>query len=233
MAGLKAGKSPVVWLAGATAIAAILLGWYFLPVEESIQAFSDWIRGLGALGVAIFMLTYMLAVVTLAPASLASIAAGLIFGVWGFPVVLVAASIGAALAFLVSRHLLRGTAESVVKRKPLFEAVDHAVADEGWRIVALLRLSPLVPFGLQNYFFGATAIGFWPFAIATAAGIIPGTALYVYLGTLGQAALQGDAGGGLKIGALVVGLLASVAVIFFVSKKTKEKLREIGVRKSK
>src|SRR5437879_1739462 len=108
-----------------------------------------------------------------------------LFGAWGFPIVILAASIGAALAFLLSRHAVRARLRRLLEAKPSYAAIDRAVAEEGWKIVALLRLNPLVPFNLQNYFFGVTDIGFWPYAAATFFGIMPGAAFYVYLATLG------------------------------------------------
>ncbi len=105
--------------------------------------------------------------------------------------VVVAATAGATLAFLIARHLVRQKVESLVEERPKFKAVDEAVSEDGWKIVGLLRLSPLVPFNLQNYFFGVTDVGLLPYVAATFFGIMPGTLLYVYLGTLGKAA---DAG---------------------------------------
>ena len=66
--------------------------------------------------------------------------------------------------------------------------MNEAVSKEGWKIVALLRLSPLVPFNLQNYFYGITDIGLLHYVPATFVGIMPGTMLYVYLGAAGTAA---------------------------------------------
>ena len=98
-----------------------------------------------------------------------------------------------------------------------------------------MRLSPLVPFNLQNYFFGVTRVGFWPYLATTFAGIMPGTLLFVWIGSLGASASQGlGANGGgnvgsVKLAALVLGLLATIAVTVLVSRKARPKLREIGV----
>src|SRR5260370_405018 len=83
----------------------------------------------------------------------------------------------------------RATPASRTRRLLLWlGAGSKAVAEDGWKIVGLLRLSPLVPFNLQNYLFGATGIPFAHFVAATFFGIIPGTALYTYFGVLGAAA---------------------------------------------
>ena len=85
-----------------------------------------------------------------------SIAGGLAFGMMGIPLVVVSATVGAALAFLVSRYLARQIVRNIAHKRPVLRAIDEAVTDEGWKVVILLRLSPLVPFNLQNYFLGAT-----------------------------------------------------------------------------
>lgn len=111
----------------------------------------------------------------------------------------------------------------------MLQAVDQAITDEGWQVVALMRLSPLVPFNLQNYFFGATEVRVVPYIAATFFGIMPGSAMYVYLGTLGHAAATGDLGSIPKIALLVAGLAASAVVVAIVGRKAKAKLHQIGV----
>jgi uncharacterized membrane protein YdjX (TVP38/TMEM64 family) len=155
-----------------------------------------------------------------------SIAAGLVFGAWGIPVVLVSATIGAALAFLVSRHLLRARLREFVRRRPRFAAVDRAVSEAGWKIVILLRLSLLVPFNVQNYFFGVTGVPFVPYVIATAVGIIPGAVLYVSLGALGRAASVGEGSLTIKAAVFLLALVATGAVAWIVTAKAKAILEE-------
>src|SRR5207248_10295897 len=105
-------------------------------------------------------------------------------------------------------------------------ALDRAGAEEGWKIVGLLRLSPLVPFKLKSYAFGATGIPFMHFVAATFFGIITGTALYIYLGVLGAAA--GEAGP-LKWVFFALGLVATIAVTALIARKAKQKLRKAGL----
>ena len=104
----------------------------------------------------------------------------------------------------------------LVTGRPTLAALDQAVADEGWLIVLLLRLNPLVPFNVQNYTFGVTRIGFWPFAVATAIGIVPNTAMHVYFGVLGRDA----AGAGpWQWGVLAAGLVMTTAASIVVGRK--------------
>jgi uncharacterized membrane protein YdjX (TVP38/TMEM64 family) len=210
-------------------VIAIAIAWLLLPIHEWVQPIQSWIRGLGTLGVLTFTAMYIVAVILLAPAELMSITAGVIYGFWGIPLVIVAATIGAALAFLVSRYAVRDRVIKLVRNRPLLEAVDAAVKEESWKIVVLLRLNPLVPFNLQNYFFGATEIGFWPYAAATFIGIMPGATFYVYIGAIGGAATTMGGYGSAQAAILAVGLAATAIVLLIISRKAKAKLLEVAV----
>lgn len=221
------------WVLLGTILVAVIVGWFLLPVEEWAKSFNGWIKGLGVWGGVMFAGIYVIATVILAPAAPFTIVAGLAYGVGvGFPLVVVSATLGATLAFLVARYLARNKVEGLLKERPKFAAVDKAISEEGWKVVVLLRLSPLVPFNLQNYFYGVTDIKLWHYVPATFFGIMPGTLLYVYLGAAGQAALgdeEGGGGGALKWGLFAVGLLATIIVAVFVTKKAKAKLADFGV----
>jgi len=214
------------------AVAAVFVLWFFLPLDEWMQALNEWIEGLGLLGYFVFGVIYIIATVILMPGSLLTLAAGLTFGLWAFPVVVIAATIGAAFAFLIGRYLARGAVEERFQNDPRFKAIDSAVSEEGWKIVGLLRLSPLVPFNLQNYLYGLTDIKLPHYVLATFFGIMPGSLLYVYFGAAGKAALDGGGEGGdpvLKWTLFAAGLIATLAVTVLVTKKAKAKLDQIGV----
>ena len=215
------------WVIVAAILGAITVAWILLPVDEWIKQLKSWVDGLGTWGYLIFGLIYIAATIVLAPASPLTIAAGLIFGGWGIPLVIVSASIGACLAFLIARHLARDRVKKAIDSRPKFKAVSDVVGEDGWKIVGLMRLSPAVPFNLQNYFFGVTEVKFWHYALATFFGIMPGSALYVYLGVIGGQA-GGGSGGSLKWVLLGAGLIATIIVTVFVSKKASEKLKQQG-----
>ena len=221
---------PWGWVAVAFLLIAVVAFWVLLPVRQWLALFEGWVTGLGALGVALFALVYVLATISLAPEWPLTIAAGLIYGAWGFPITVVTATIAASLAFLIARHLARDRVRAMLERRRLLAAIDDAVAEEGWKIVALLRLSPAVPFNLQNYLFGATGISFREYVAATFAGIMPGSLLYVYLGVLGKAATSGGAPGGpLTWAWLALGLVATLAAVALVARKALSKLKSIGI----
>jgi uncharacterized membrane protein YdjX (TVP38/TMEM64 family) len=179
-------------------------------------------RWWGDLGPAAYGLFYAVAVVALVPATPMTVAAGALFGpVVGVVVVSLASTTGAGLAFLVARYFARDAVLRWARRHPRYQAIDRAIGEGGWRIVALLRLSPLVPFNLQNYLYGLTAIRFWPCLLTSWVAMLPGTVLYVYLGHAGRAGLEALAGRRGRSPAewtlLAVGLAATILVWFYVT----------------
>jgi uncharacterized membrane protein YdjX (TVP38/TMEM64 family) len=214
------------WVAAAVLLAGVIVLWSVLPIGAWLEALRGWIVGLGFRGVVVFAAIYVLGAVVLAPEALLTVLAGFAYGFWGIPIVLVAATIGAAAAFLIARYLARERVRAAMDRRRNLAAIDKAVAEDGWKIVGLLRLSPLVPFNLQNYLFGATGIPFPHFVAATFFGIIPGTALYTYFGVLGAAA--GETGR-VKWVFFAAGLAATVAVAVLIARKARQKLREVGL----
>ncbi len=222
---------PWLWIGVALAFIALTVAWFLLPVDEWLKSFNQWIESLGVWGYVIFAAVYIVATVLLAPGAPLTIAAGLAFSGWAFPLVVLAATIGAALAFLVARYLVRARVERMTESKPRMKAVDQAVTEDGWKVVILLRLSPMVPFNLQNYFFGVTDIRFWHYVAATFIGIMPGTAIYVYLGAIGAAAGSGSQGGALKWTFFGIGLIATIVVTVLVTRKAKARLDALGVDK--
>jgi uncharacterized membrane protein YdjX (TVP38/TMEM64 family) len=206
-------------------ILAAVLAWQFLPVEDWMQAFTGWIASLGTWGVIAFVLIYVVATLLLAPGSVMSIAAGVAFGLWGLPLVLVSATTGAGVAFLIARYLVHDRVTAALEDHPKFKAVGKAIDEEGWKVVGLVRLSPQIPFAMTNYFFGVTNVGFWPFVLTTAVGVAPATLIYVNLGAMGYAT---DSGSELRWVVLVIGLIAGIAAGVLIARKAKEKLQAIS-----
>ena len=211
------------WIFGVLALIAFTAVWHLFPVKEWVDSFTSWVDQRGAWGMVIFIAGYALVTVLFFPGSLLTIGAGLAFGLWrGFLAVSAGATLGAALAFLVARYFIRSKTEAWAKNNPKFEAMDKAIGEQGWKVVALLRLSPLLPFNLSNFLFGVTKIGFWPYIAASWAGMLPGTFLYVYIGAAGKQASSGGGGGPWKWVLIGVGLLATVFVTIWISKLAKK-----------
>ena len=151
--------------------------WYLLPVAAWLAALRGVVVDLGWLGVAVFAAAYVGAVVLLAPGSLLTIAAGFAYGFWGLPIALAAATAGASIAFLIARHLARDSVKRAID-----DATQHRRDRSGdfrRRVEdrAVAPPDPLVPFNLQNYLFGITAIPFGSYVAATFVGIAPATSV--------------------------------------------------------
>ena len=212
---------------GALALLAVTAIWFLLPVREWIDGFQGWITDLGAVGIAVFVGLYVAVTVVLGPAWALTLVAGLAYGLWGVPLVVGSATLAACLAFLIGRHLARDRVKKLVDDSGKLTALNRAVGKEGWKVVGLMRLSPVFPFGLQNYLFGVTEVGFVPYALATLVGIVPGTALYVYIGSLGNAG--GEGGGPFRWVLLVAGLIATFLVVWLVTKRARAELAELDL----
>jgi uncharacterized membrane protein YdjX (TVP38/TMEM64 family) len=105
---------------------------------------------------------------------------------WAFPLTYISIVFASVLAFLAARYLLRDKIRSLLKRHPKYRTLDKAVADNGWQVVVLMRLSPVVPFNLQNYALGVTGIPFLQYLTATLIGLVPRIAIHVYFGIFGK-----------------------------------------------
>jgi uncharacterized membrane protein YdjX (TVP38/TMEM64 family) len=198
-----------------------------------VPRFAQWVEGLGVWGPVVFILGYAVATVAFIPGSLLTLAAGAIFGlVEGTIYTLIGATLGASAAFLVARYVARGAIERKIAGNARFAAIDRAVGREGFKIVALLRLSPIFPFNLLNYSLGLTKVAFLPYLVASIA-MLPGTLLYVYYGKA-AGSLAALAGGTQTKGTgswvlLGVGLAATIVVTTFVTRLAGKALRqEIG-----
>merc|ERR1719387_1228948 len=208
--------------------------WAALADFSNLPALIDdataQVEALGPMGYLYFYLLYTLIdVVPIAPASPLTVSAGVLFGLGpGLAVVLLAASTAAGIAFILGRTFLREPIRKIAENNKQFQAIDKAVGKEGFKIVLLLRLSPLLPFALSNYFYGLTAIDFVPYFFATMLGFFPGTLAYVYTGTVGDALLSNGPDGGIGVPWYVyVGGFASLVLLLrTVSDVAKQALEE-------
>jgi len=222
----RAGSAWRALLVVAAVIALVVVG---RSAGDALPRFAGWVEDLGWWGPVVFVVAYAAGVVAMVPGSVLTLAAGAIFGlVQGVVYVFVAATLGAAAAFLVSRHLARALVERRLEGNERFSAIDRAVGNEGRKIVFLLRLSPVFPFSLLNYALGLTRVGFWDYLVASV-GMIPGTVLYVYYGKLAGdvASLAGGAEIERGVGywaVLLLGLAATVAVTALVTRSARRAL---------
>ncbi|MEO1209665.1 MAG: TVP38/TMEM64 family protein [Cyanobacteria bacterium J06638_20] len=191
----------------------------------------SWIDGLGALGAIAFILLYIVATVAFLPGSVVTLGAGVVFGVVaGSIYVFIGATLGATLAFLVGRYVARGWVSKKIEGNAQFKAVDRAVGREGLKIVLLTRLSPIFPFNLLNYAFGVTGVSLRDYVLGSV-GMIPGTIMYVYLGSLAGNLATIGAGEAPSNPTItwtirIVGFIATVAVTLYVTRVARKALQE-------
>lgn len=188
-----------------------------------------WIAGQGAVGAGFYVLLYILATVLMLPGSLLTLGAGVIYGVvWGSVLVSLSSTLGAMAAFIIGRYFARDWVSRRIESHEKFKAIDSAVGREGWKIVMLTRLSPVFPFNLLNYAYGLTQVSLRDYFFASWIGMIPGTLMYVYLGSL--------AGDLARVGTnaqartwwewifYIVGLLATVGMTLYVTRLARRAL---------
>ena len=186
-----AAKTRIRLALGIAAVAALVVAVRMLPLERWAEWLIAKVHGTGAWGVAAFAAAYVIAPILLIPGSLLTLGAGFLYGrFWGTVLVSPASVLAAAIAFALGRTALRERVDQRIASDPRLRAIDAAVGEKGFRVVLLLRLSPVVPFSLLNYALGATRVRFWTYVGASVLGMLPGTFLYVSLGAAATSAAQ-------------------------------------------
>jgi uncharacterized membrane protein YdjX (TVP38/TMEM64 family) len=215
----------------AIVVAGAITGAVFLPVKDWLITGLEWTQSLGILGPVFVIAFYIAAAVLFLPGSILTLGAGFLFRVVvGTITVSIGSTLGACAAFLVGRTVGRNWIAGKVAKNQKFSAIDQAVAQQGFKIVLLTRLSPIFPFNLLNYVFGLTNISFWKYALGSWIGMIPGTVMYVYLGA-GLRSLADVAAGDVEQGAarkvfFGFGLVVTIIVTVFVTRVARRALKQ-------
>lgn len=150
---------------------------------DGLNRLRDWVLGFGVLAPLVFIGIYAVATVAFLPGTPLSLLAGLVFGpVMGTLWIVVGATVGATLAFLIGRYAARSLVEGWTARDERVRKLDEGVEKQGWRMLLITRLVPLFPFNLQNYAYGLTKVGLVTYVGLTAVCIIPGAAVFAFAG---------------------------------------------------
>ncbi|KAI5056499.1 hypothetical protein GOP47_0028317 [Adiantum capillus-veneris] len=202
-------------------------------INDFLLKFSDFIEGYGAAGYAIFVAGYAGLEVLAIPAIPLTMSAGLLFGTLvGTILVSIAGTIAATAAFLIARYLARDRILKLAEGNKKFLAIDRAIGENGFRVVVLLRLSPLLPLSLSNYLYGLTSVDLLSYVLGSWLGMLPGTWAYVSAGAVGRAFIQQEAEGGIGGGSehlwtLGIGLLVTVVAATYVTRLAKDAIKDI------
>jgi uncharacterized membrane protein YdjX (TVP38/TMEM64 family) len=223
-------------IAGVAVLGLALVAYYF-PIIPILESLSDWLGRLGFIGLAIFVVVLAVSSLFFFPASPVIIATAAVFGfVFGVIGAVLGIGLGASLGFFLSRSFLRKDIAERLRRNRTFRAIDLAIEEEGWKVVALLRLCP-IPFGLANYFYGLTGIRFQPYLWTTILGSLPSVVLFCYVGSAGRASLEALATGNFHKGAgeiilLVLSVAATIAALIFLprfARRAVEKYAKVSI----
>ncbi len=215
-------------------VAILIIATKQLNFQGLLQTSIIWVQNLGVFGPLAFIIIYNFATLLFIPGSLLTIKGGCLFGLfWGSVYVLIAAIFGATFAFLIGRYLSRDWVCQQLEKHPKFKAIDRAVAQKGFKIVLLTRLSPIFPFNLLNYAFGITQVSLKDYILGSI-GMIPGSVMYVYIGSLaGDLAMintpHQPTTPETQIGQWIlqiIGLIATIAVTIYATRIAQKALQE-------
>ncbi|KAE9454929.1 hypothetical protein C3L33_13169, partial [Rhododendron williamsianum] len=165
------------------------VGYFYKDqINAFLTQFSGFIEGNGPAGYALFVAVYAGLEILAIPAIPLTLSAGLLFGtITGTIIVSISGTVAASVAFLIARYFARDRILKLVEGNKKFLAIDKAIGENGFRVVTLLRLSPLLPFSLGNYLYGLTSVEFVPYVLGSWLGMLPGTWAYVSAGAFGRA----------------------------------------------
>jgi len=175
-------KISVIVLIVAGIITAWRLGLFQYVSLKNVGILTDYINSFGLFSSIIFICLYVMATVLFIPGIPLTVLAGIVFGpVYGTIWVSIASTIGASLAFLISRYTGREMVLRHFSDRDLFKRLEDGVKDQGWKMVAITRLVPLFPFNAQNYLYGLTAVPFGTYVLVSWICMLPATFAYVFL----------------------------------------------------
>lgn len=199
-------------------------------INEYLLVFEEFIKGNGPVGYVIFILGYAGLEVLAIPALPLTMSAGLLFGtLYGTLLVSTSGVLAATGAFLIARYVARDKIMALAKGNKKFEAIDRAIGKNSFKVVTLLRLSPLLPFSLGNYIYGLTSVKLLPYVLGSWIGMLPGTWAYVSAGSLSRTLLQdeGSLPHGTQLWTLGLGVAATVGAAVYVTRIAQEAVKEI------
>lgn len=204
-------------------ILAAILTVRFTGVTHYLEqeTLRQWIMGYGVLAPVIYMLIYTVAPALFLPGLPITIVGGILFGpFWGVFYTITSSTLGACVAFLISRYMAREWVEEKMKN-PRWQRLDQGMERHGWKVVAFTRLIPLFPFNLLNYAFGLTKIKFFHYAITSFICMLPACIAYIVFSSSLLDVIKGEISPTFIAGLGLV-ILVSLIPLFYRRYKTKK-----------
>lgn len=207
-------------------VAAIVAFLVFLPAGQYATELLRGVQGMGAWGPVLLVGCFVVSGPVLFPPSILNLTGGFLFGVaYGTLICTIGNTLGTVSTFLVGRTLMHDWIEAKVAGSPKFLAVDRAIGRQGFKVVLAIRLSPMLHYPLLSYAFSVTKVSFRNHLLGTLIGVVPGTLMYVYLGTAAKSLAElmgGKAEEGTTHVALVgVGLVITIVATILVTRIAK------------
>ena len=194
------------------------------------ESFAELTASFGALGLLFFVAVYVLVVLLFLPITPFSMAAGVIFGWWGIPIVYLSAVLGSLIGFTIARDFGNSYIARLCEQRPIVKALEQVVVKGGFRLILLVRLSGILPFAVQNYAFGLTAVNRCKYISASLIGLIPGAVIKVCIGKVGMDVLDGSLwSNGIHTLGLICALLTTLIMLVFVGVLARRELQNQGI----
>jgi uncharacterized membrane protein YdjX (TVP38/TMEM64 family) len=196
------------------------------------HSITSWFQQLGELspisGVALGFF-FVLAAFVVFPRTLLILTSGAVFGFWAAPIIVLGGATGGTLAFLLSRYVASAWFQRRLSTRPMLHEIARAVDQEGWRIIALMRLGTPIPHAVQNYLLGLTRIDVITYSVSTLIFSIPQICLFTFLGATGRSSLFDDRSSGLSLGFSLFAVVLLAAIIGLISWRVKQLLAARGI----
>eukprot|EP00884_Botryococcus_braunii_P016004 jgi/Botrbrau1/3087/Bobra.0070s0073.1 len=209
---------------------ALVLGGGFL-LRDQIAVFIDYfvqlVEDWGPGGFLVYGVVYTMLEVLALPAIPLTMTAGAIFGtIPGTAVVSVASTLAAAISFLIARYLARDKVAAFAEKNPKFKAIDKAIGRNGFKVVTLLRMSPLLPLAASSYLYGLSSVDLGPYVLGSWLGMLPGTVAYVAAGTYGRMLLGAEGGGGVETWQVALGAGITFCSLLYVGRLATDAIKD-------
>jgi len=206
-------------------VVLLFVAFHFFDAKSRLENFVTWMDGLGPWSSALFILFYIIFPIVFLPVAVLTIGAGILFGFTkGFLLVTLAATLSSVVSFMIGRYLLRDWVKKQCRKNDKLAAVEKVLVKDGWKIVAMSRLSPVTPFWLLNYFYGSTKVPLAVFTWATFLALLPKNAVFVGIGSAGGGFSASGESSTAKIALSLVGIAVTFILSYYLTVRAKKAL---------